>query len=257
VGGRELALESNARSLLAAGHIAAARDAFDDALAYAREQRDEPAMARCLASLDLIASERAAETGDELASSELAMRAIDALEAAGDDHGVMLAWSLRAMRLLRAGQLAAGEEIADKLVPLLERDALFWLSIELAVARARAGRVEQAEHAFANAFALTEPGSAERMLGAAEAMRVWLDAGRARDALAIGISVLDAPAHGARALHAEVLVLCAVALATSGELPEATRFAARAADFDTPGLTEARQRLVVARGDAGSGLRVK
>ena len=210
--------------------------------------------------LALVESELAAEAGDHDAAARLSAQALAGYHARGDEDGAIATWLVRAERALRAGQLAPAEEVLAVLLPVLDRrgdrDAGFWLRMRLAAARARAGRPRDAQQVLLRAFALTEPGSAERMTAAAETMRIWLDLARPRDALAIGAIVLAAPSSGARALHAEVLVLCGVALALLGEPDEAARFAERAEPFESAGLVEARARLAAA-GDGSPPIGVK
>src|SRR5262249_1286250 len=155
------------------------------------------------------------------ASARLSAKAIAGFKAAGDQEGVIAAWSARVERALVAGNAGAAAEMLGVLLPVLDergaRDSAAWFRIRLGAALAAAGAPDAAEPVIALALAGTDPGSPPRMAAAAQGMRLRLDAGRPRDALALGVTVLDAPATGARALHAEVLVLCAVALVLLGE----------------------------------------
>ncbi len=203
-----------------------------------------------LPNLLLIESELAIEAGDAEASARLSAQAIAGFKAADDREGVIAAWTARAERALVAGNADAAAEILGVLLPELDLrggDAPAWLRIRLGASLAAAGRIDAAEATLVDALERTEPGSAVRMAAAAQGMRLRLDVGRPRDALAIGAAVLDAPASGAPALRAEVLVLCAVALVGLAEPELAAKFAERAAGFDGPGLAEARERLAIAR----------
>lgn len=202
-------------------------------------------------NLLLVESELRAEAGDAIASAALSTRAIAGFAAAGDRGGVIAVWTARAERALRAGNPGAARDILAELLPALDargdREASLWLRARLGAALALAGRRDDAAALLAAALEHAPDGGAEVMAVAAETMRVALDDDRPRDALAIGISVLDAPARGARQLHAEVLVLTAVALVRLGEIDTAERFAARTEGFASPGLADARVRLARAR----------
>jgi hypothetical protein len=244
-----------ARLALARGDLLRAARCHQIAADAARGPRrlEKPSL---IPNLLLVESELAIEAGDAEASARLSARAIAGFKAAGDPDGVIAAWTARAERALVAGNAAAAAEILDVLLPVLDErggDAPVWLRIRLGASLAAAGRAEAAEAAVADALERTEPGTAVRMAAAAQGMRLRLDAGRARDALAIGAVVLDAPASGAPALHAEVVVLCAVALTVLREPDLAAKFAERAAGFDGPGLAEARQRLEIAGKSSAAG----
>jgi hypothetical protein len=235
----------------ARGDHAAARRFHTLAVHAARAvvQLARPAL---IPSLLLLESELAAEAGHARVAADLQVRAIAGFTAVGDRDGVIAVWTARAERALRAGNVEAAHGIAATLLPALDargdREAGIWLRVRLGAALAGARRVDEAVPLLGAAYDLTAPGSGERMAIAAEAMRICLDDGRLRDAVAIAVRDLDEPARGARQLHAEVLVLAAVALVRLGEHEEAARFEARAAGFDSPGLAEARRRLVAARG---------
>ena len=209
-------------------------------------------------NLLLIDAELAAAAGDLEASVALGTRAIAGFKAVGDRDGVIAVWTARAARALQGGQVDAAQVILEEILPHIDgrddaRTGVF-LRVRLAAALSRSGRRAAALEWLRAARDRSAPGSALRLTVVAEAMRVQLDDGQPEAALDLGTEALAppesaAPPEGAvptspePTLHAEVLVLCAVALRQLGRPELAEQALARAQGFDSPGLGEARGRL--------------
>ncbi|MCC6994357.1 MAG: hypothetical protein IT370_06980 [Deltaproteobacteria bacterium] len=203
-------------------------------------------------NLLLIEAELAAAAGQLETSVELGTRAIAGFKAVGDRDGVVAVWTARAARALQGGQVDAAQVILEELLPHLDgrgdtRTGVF-LRVRLAAALSRLGRRAAALEWLRAARDRSAEGSALRLTVVAEAMRVQLDDGQPEAALDLGAEALDQPEDAAPSspeptLHAEVLVLCAVALRQLGRPELAEPALARAQGFDSPGLVEARARL--------------
>lgn len=139
----------------------------------------------------------------------------------GDRDGVVAGRTARAARALQGGQIDAAQVILEELLPHIDgrgdsRTGVF-LRVRLAAALSRLGRRAAALEWLRAARDRSAAGSALRLTVVAEAMRVQLDDGQPEAALDLGTEALDQPEDADPSspeptLHAELLVLCAVAL---------------------------------------------
>ena len=199
-----------------------------------------------------IEAELAAEAGRLEDAALLGTRAIAGFKAVGDRDGVVAVWMARAERALHGGRVDAAQVIIEELLPHLDgrgdAGAGVALRVRLAAALSRSGRRAAALEWLRATRDRSAEGSALRLTVVAEAMRVQLDDGQPEAALDLGAEALDQPEDAVPSspqptLHAELLVLCAVALRQLGHPELAERARARAHGFDSPGLVEARGRL--------------
>jgi hypothetical protein len=174
-------LQTRAAQATSAGHVDVARPLAEEALVWAREAGDNPAIAMAAFSLAITATD-ATELRDRVQSTA------SLLEALGDLYHLANLFASASYAALGAGSDHDAEEFIDRAIPIAQEldDVHTWMLLQgnIALTRLLTGDIDAAREAFAQELRLcrelgARPGASEGLLGLAAVAAIGDDRERA------------------------------------------------------------------------------